>query len=250
MLLDKLKMEFLGTFLFIYLTGMAYIQLKLEVVDLTAAASASFVAYALLLWCGKAVSGAHYNPIITIFLIVSKHMKVTNGLLYVFFQLVATIFATSMLKISTPASILQQLKDNSILGFPLLTINPFKAIILEMIGSFLIVFGYYMLIVERSAPKYVYGAGMGAILFADMIFLYEKTGCSLNPLRSLAYSMINHKYTQLYVFLIGPMLGGVLGSLLGNLLLSEKAERSRLRKKEAKKKKKQTMINKMVSETE
>ena len=250
MLLDKLKMEFLGTFLFIYLTGMAYIQLQTKVVNLTAAASACLVAYALLLWCGKAISGAHYNPIISIFLIVSKHMKLTNGLLYVFFQLIATIFATALLKISTPTSILQEMKEDSILGFPKLTINPFKAIILEMIGSFLIVFGYYMLVLERSAPKYVYGAGLGTILFADMVFLYNKTGCSLNPLRSLAYSMINHNYSQLYVFLIGPMLGGILGSLLGNLLLSEKAESSRQRKKEAKKKKRQTMINKMVSETE
>ena len=235
-------MEFLGTFLLVYLSGMNLIQFKTQAVDKISLAISNFVIYALLMWCGKAISGSQFNPVITISLMISKHVKIAKGLIIICIQLFASIFAISMLKVTNPSVVLSELKESTIIGYPILTMNPLKALLLEAIGTFFLVLAYYSLLIERNAPKYIYGMGIGAVIFVDTLFLYGKTGCSLNPLRSLAYAIIGSKFTGLYVFIIGPLVGGVLGCLVGNSFLSEKAEQTKIREKRDKKKRRSTAV--------
>lgn len=58
------------------------------------------------------------------------------------------IFAASLLKISLPDVILENITKNTVLGIPLKKeFNPFREIVLEAIGSFIIVFAYFMLVI-------------------------------------------------------------------------------------------------------
>ena len=68
MLLDKLKMEFLGTFVIVYFTGMLYIQFSLETIDMFGLAAGCFFIYSIMIWAGKSISGAQFNPVVTVFL--------------------------------------------------------------------------------------------------------------------------------------------------------------------------------------
>lgn len=240
-------MEFLGTFLMVYLNGMNLIQFKTQAVDKVSLAISTFVVYALLMWCGKSISGSQYNPCITVSLIISKHTKWNTGLILIFFQLISSIFAISMLKITNPSSVLAEIKDSSILGYPIITMNPMKAILLEAIGTFFLVVVYYALLLEKTAPKNIYGLGIGAVVFVDTLFLYGKTGCSLNPLRNLAYALIGNNYNNLYVFLIGPLVGGALGGLMGSAFLTESADQMKARRKKDKNQKRTTVLNKRMS---
>lgn len=248
MLLDNLKMEFLGTFMLVYFTGLNLIMLKIEHVSLLAVAIANFVVYSILLWVGKAISGSQYNPVLTICLMISKHVQVLKGIAFIFCQIVASIFAICLLKISLSFDDIQELKLETIVGYPLLVTNPIQAMILEAIGTFFLVLAYYTLLLEQKAPKYVYGAGIGAVFLATTLSLYDKTGCSLNPARSLAYSLIGNNYNNLYVYFIGPIVGGILGSLLGNLLLSEKADTLRQRRRTEKVKRQMSLSKKRINE--
>ena len=248
MLLDKLKMEFIGTFVLVYFAGLNLVGLKSGYTSLLAVGVSNFVVYGLLLWMGKAVSGSQYNPVITICLLISRHVKLRDGLTFIFCQTVAAIFAISMLKMSLAAEDLNVIKQDTILGFPLMTANPIQGILLETIGGFFIVLAYYTLLLEPKAPKYVYGAGISAVFLVTSMALYQKTGCSLNPARSLAYALIGNRYRRLYVYIIGPIFGGIIGSFLGNLLLSEKADSLKLRMKNERKKQNNTAPKKRHNE--
>lgn len=247
MFIEKLKMEFLGTFLHIYITGMSLIQAKTQAVDKLALAISNFIIYALLQWSSKAISGGQFNPVITSSLIISRHVRPMKGLIIVFFQLVASIFAVSLLKVTNPATVLTEIKETTIIGFPIVGTGMLKVMLLEALGTFFFVLAYYALVLEKNAPKNMYGAGIGAVVFVDTLFLFNKTGCSLNPLKSLAYAMVGNNYRFTLAYVLGPIIGGLMGCFLGNAGLSEKAESTLEKSKVDKQKRRSTAIKKRMS---
>lgn len=57
-------------------------------------------------------------------------------------------------------------------------------------------------------------AVLGASLFSVHIFLVHLTGCSVNPARALAGAVAASYYTNLWVFMLAPMLGGCVAGVL------------------------------------
>ena len=246
MLLDRLKTEFIGSFLMVYLVGMALIQYKTNSVDILSIGISSFLIYGLMLWMGVPQSGGHFNPIISFATVISKHNEMNDMAMYMAIQFLGCIFALSMIKISVPSEIFNEIDGITMIGFPLIDTNPLKVLLLEMIGSFFLVFAYYALVLEVSAKSYVYGAGLPAVLLLNTIFLYNKTGCSMNPFRSLAYTMLTGTFQNLIAYLIGPFVGGVGGALLGTAMLTESVERTKQRAREAELRKKEEQMRKQT----
>ena len=241
MLLDRLKTEFIGTFVLVYMVGMALIQYKTNSINVLSIGISAFLSYGLLLWMGVPQSGGHFNPIISLSTVISKHNEMNEMAMYMLFQFLASVFAVSMIKISVPSVIFSEINAITIIGFPMIDTNPLKVLLLEMIGSFFLVLGYYCLVLEVNAKSFVYGAGLPAVLMLNTIFLYKKTGCAMNPFRSIAYTMLSGNFNNLIPYVVGPFLGGIGGGLLGTAMLSESVERTkqRLREKELRKKEEQ-----------
>jgi len=245
MILNKLKMEFIGTFLLVYIQGFLYIQKELGQISLLGLAVGSFCVYSILIWGGASVSGSHYNPVLTMNLIFSKHIAGFKGLLYMFFQVFASIFAVCMLLMTISMDHLKAIEGATMIGFPIRDVHPVKQIIFEIICTFFLVFAYYMLFLEKTAPKYVYGAGIAGVVAFCTLFAHEYTGCGLNPARMVAYGLLSQQYLTIANFLVGNTIGAIIGAILGNLLLSEKAMISKLRRLRRKQKRaKKTMLNK------
>lgn len=235
MLFDKLKVEFLGTFFTIFGTGILLIQFHLDIITPSQVAIGVFIIYTVVTWLGRPTSGAQYNSVITLCLMLSKHTKYQNGLIVIAVQLAAAIFAVNLIKFSIPIRISFDVQNKSMIGFPFNeTTNDMYKLIGETIGTFFIGFCYYMLVLERTTPKNVYGPGMGAIYAAVTLFLLNRTGGGLNFIRMLAYSFVSGHWSHMLVYGIGTVSGGLFGGYLGNFLLSEKAEISKLKKAELK----------------
>lgn len=241
MLLDKIKMEFICSFIFLFFTGMAAINVFTKATDLQTMSTIIFFMYMILTWVSKSISLAQLNPIITISLIISGHIKWFKGIFYVLAHFISAIFAGSLIKLCIPNEILTDISNN-ILGIPFIEINIMKAIMLETIGGFFISFIYYTLLLERNASENMAGPALGGVMFILNTFLFNKTGAGLNPAKMLGFSIISNNYDSFYVYLIGPTLGGICGGLLGNMLLSEKAYAYKIRIQKERKKKRR-MIN-------
>lgn len=106
MLLDKLKMEFLGAFLSTFFVCMCSVNALIGAIDNTFNAVTIFVIMSILTWIGLPISGAQYNPIVTISLIATQHVKIINGLLMIAFQVFGIIFGACMIKMVTPIEII------------------------------------------------------------------------------------------------------------------------------------------------
>lgn len=234
MLLDKLKMEFFGTFAIVYFVGMLHVQFTINTIDIFGLAAGTFFIYSLFIWAGRSISGSHYNPAVSMALAITRHTKVQNALIYMLFQFFAAFFAISVIRISITSDVASLLQGSTMLGFPKQDIALWRQMLFELIGTFFFVLAYYLLFIEKNAPKDIYGAGVSGAAFINVLFAFPKSGCGMNPARMLSYCAITAEWRILWPYLVGPIVGGVLGALLGNLLLSENADVSRARRKEEK----------------
>ncbi len=222
-LIEKIKMEFIGTFMFIFMITLSSISFTFNNIDKLSFGLSCFISYCILIWMGKSLSKSQYNPAISVFLVISGHISLIEGICFIITQLVASIFAISIIKSCLTTDNIDLINQNSLLGFPQFQyINPIKGILLEALGSFFLVFVYYMLMMENKAPKYVYAPGIAGIYLVVKLFLLDKTGGGINPSRNIALSLIGNSYSHLYIYIIGPFFGGIVGSLLSNMLLTER----------------------------
>jgi glycerol uptake facilitator-like aquaporin len=118
MLLDKIKIEFLGTFLYVFFIGQLLVQRQLKQIQIIEFSLGCFFIYNLLLWFGKSFSNAQYNPVITLSMIFTKHNKLKNGIVFIIIQLLAAFFAVSIIR-TTMNDDSKTFYEDSILGFPI-----------------------------------------------------------------------------------------------------------------------------------
>jgi glycerol uptake facilitator protein len=93
-----------------------------------------------------------------------------------------------------------------------------RAMLIEAIGTFILVFVIFGVIDHRAVPGWAPMA-IGAIVFAVIIILGPATGAAINPARYLGAVLMLKAFggkvlfTQLPAYIIGELAGGVLGGL-------------------------------------
>lgn len=243
MLLDRVKLEFIGSFLLFYITGMASINYQIEAIDLKSLSIIYFLTYTLTLWLAKPMSQAHFNPSLSLAQTLTKHTKLTNLPFYLFAQLLAAIFSGSMIKLTLSKDISHKILNDTILGNPKPSdYNVFLFIFLEALGTFFLVLGYYLLVEEKDAKKYIYAPGLGGLFAGVSVYLYVITGAGLNWGKCFGFALLSGRWSGFWEYFVGGCLGAVLGGVVGNLLLSEKVEVAIKRKKDEKKRRRNTVL--------
>ena len=230
-------MEFFGTFILVYFGGLLYIQHAINRITTFELAAAVFCVTAVMTWAGKSISGSHFNPAVSFSLAITKHLKWGNFLVFSLFQCFAAFFAVSLLRVSFSSHIAKEFIDQTLVGFPKVESGHLIMLAFEALGSFFIVFVYYLLILEKNAPRHVYGAGMGAVAFVTLVFAIKKSGGGMNPAKMIAYCLISQSWEVSYIYVVGPFIGAAAAALIGNLFLSENATTTRLKKKQEKRRK-------------
>lgn len=88
----------------------------------------------------------------------------------------------------------------------------------EGFGSFLWVFFYYFLKVQRTVHEAYFPIFMGVIFGLLTFASYDKTGGFLNPTKTLIFFLISQKYLKLGYYLLSQTVLGILGGVLAHLL--------------------------------
>ena len=232
-ILEKLKVEFIGTFFITYFSGICCLQGAVHGISKDAMCIGIMLIYILTTYFGRNISGAQYNPVISISLAVSKRQTYVTAAYYTGVQLFSALFSCSLLVASVPNELLSAVAPNSMIGLPLegkgsLGLKFF----LELLGAFFIVLGYYFLIVDKTANKNLNAPGYGALYFAITLMLFKYTGAMLSVSRLFGYMIVSSRLKNSWLYLLGNLIGGIAGGFAGNALIlnSGKAEEENERK--------------------
>lgn len=151
------------------------------------------------------VSGAHFNPAVTIAFAAARRLEWGRVAPYIAAQCAGALVASGVLKLLFPAS--------RTLGATLPAGPAMQSFVLELLLTAILMF--VILNVSTGAKEKGLTAGLvvGAVIGLEAMFAGPICGASMNPARSLAPALVSGDLASLWIYLVGPTLGAVLGVL-------------------------------------
>lgn len=212
----RLLAEFVGTFALIFI-GAGSIMTAAELAGggyslIGIAAAHGFVLAVMISALGH-VSGAHFNPAVSLGLLIAKGIKPVEFVAYVITQLVAATVAALALGVIYNTAV----KDATGLGTPAISDNYSvgQALLVEGILTFFLVFTVMAVAVDsRGAFKIVAGLPIGFVVFFDILMGGPVTGAAMNPARWFGPALVSGNWSDWWVYLVGPLVGGAIAAAI------------------------------------
>lgn len=163
------------------------------------------------------ISGCHINPAITLGVWLSGRMTVRDAVMYMIFQVIGAILGSFILYLLVqgyPATGTQTGANGWEPGVTTAT-----AFIAEMVFTAIFVLGVLGSTSERSPVGFA-GLAIGLSLVLIHIVCIPITGTSVNPARSIGPALFQggQALSQLWLFILAPLLGGALAAWTWKLL--------------------------------
>lgn len=174
------------------------------------------------------VSGCHINPAVSLAMLISKKMSVKDFCGYVIAQILGALAGAALLGLF--AHSFKALGGNAVQ--PLLTANYSEigsylvALVAEIILTFVFVIAI-LGVTSKSSNGHVTGIVIGlALVLVHLLGLFL-TGTSVNPARSIGPAILQAlagettALSQIWIFIVGPMLGSALAAVCYAFLTKE-----------------------------
>ncbi|TMW98418.1 probable aquaporin NIP-type isoform X2 [Solanum lycopersicum] len=157
------------------------------------------------------ISGAHFNPAVTIAFALFRHFPVKQVPLYIMAQMVGAILGSGTLYL------LLDLKTQAFFGTTPVGTN-LQSLILEFIISYLLMFVISGVATDNRSIGELAGIAIGMTILLNVLIAGPVSGASMNPARSIGPAIVMHHYKGLWVYIIGPILGTICGAFTYNLI--------------------------------
>ncbi|MFZ4592345.1 MAG: aquaporin Z [Ignavibacteria bacterium] len=175
------------------------------------------------------ISGCHINPAVTVGALVAGRISAKDAGMYVVFQIIGAIIGAGVLYYI--ASGLQGYNINTN-GLGQNGFGEFSPMKYSMAAGFVaeVVLTFIFLIVilgatSSKAPAGFAGIPIGISLVIIHLVGIPITGTSVNPARSIGPALFvgGAAISQLWVFIVAPLIGAVIAGLVWKYVLEEKA---------------------------
>jgi aquaporin Z len=149
------------------------------------------------------ISGGHFNPAVTIAMILDKRTTAIEGVGYIVAQIIGAIGAAAVVY----AAVSQDAVKAGITK-PGPGMSEVGALVLETI--FTAIFLAVILTASKRAGSLA-GVAIALSLVAIHFALSTLTGSSVNPARSIGSAVIGGDLSGIWIYIVGPILGGIIG---------------------------------------
>lgn len=222
-LLRPLTAEFLGTYALVFAGTAAAVSdnfpgAKFGILGIA-------LAHGLILgaWISAAgsISGAHFNPAVTLGFLSTKKISLHNAGAYIIAQLLGGLAGAYSSRFLIPNNVGRVVSN----GVPQISIssNFGQALALEAVMTFFLMSAVMGTLANPKAPK-LGGLWVGLTVVVMILLGGPVTGAALNPARAFGPAVVSGVFTAQLAYWIGPILGAVVAALVWDkVLLKEEA---------------------------
>ena len=199
MMMKRLIVEFIGTFFLVLVIAMTGNPLAIGAV-LTA-----------LVYMGGYISGAHYNPAVTLALLINKKITTPLAFQYMITQFIAGFIAAAVFFIIT---------GNKFIPQPAVNTRIAGAILVEVLFTFLLAFVVlHVAATNKTKGNNYFGLAIGFTVMAIAFAGGPISGGVYNPAIGVGpilfdFANISGYITSLIIYVLGPFIGGGLAGIL------------------------------------
>ena len=148
------------------------------------------------------ISGAHFNPAVSIAFAYAKKFSWKEVPKYIFFQ-VAGAFAASLL-------LMWLFPKSELLGATIPTVDVWRAFVLELILTFFLMVVIINVSTGSKEVGMMAGIAIGSVVLLEALFAGPITNASMNPARSLAPNIVSGNIKGIWLYILAPIIGALL----------------------------------------
>jgi MIP family channel proteins len=170
----------------------------------------------VMIYAGGHLSGAHYNPSVTIAFTLGRHFPLRDALAYITAQFVgATGGALLLLSewTSKPAQ----------LGTTLPSVSSGAALGYEIVLTAFLMFVITAVATDTRAVGAAAAIAIGGTVGLDALFGGPITGASMNPARSFGPALASGTWSSFWIYVVGPVIGAAIGVFAYGLVRGPKS---------------------------
>lgn len=213
--LRKLAAEAIGTFALVFAgTGAVVINAETggTVGHIGIGLTFGLIVMAMIYATGH-ISGAHFNPAVTLGFAVGRHFPWALVPRYWAAQLTGGVLASLALR--------AMFGDTANLGATVPFGSERQSFALETILTFILMFVIVSVATDTRAVGQSAALAIGGTIGLEALFAGPISGASMNPARSLAPALVSGTWDAQWLYILGPPLGAVLGAVAYGLVRGE-----------------------------
>lgn len=207
MLWRRMGAEFIGAYA-IVVAGCGAIMVNAQTGALTHAGIAltfGFVVMVMIAASGH-ISGAHFNPAVTIAFALTKHFRWREVPFYVAAQVAGASAGATTLRLL--------IGDVASLGATLPSGTVWQAFGIELLLTGCLMFVILSVATDGKAASHLASVAIGATVALDALWGGPLTGASMNPARSFGPALLSGNWRDHWIYWAAPILGAALGAIL------------------------------------
>src|SRR6267154_2490700 len=200
--MKKYLIEMIGTFFLVLVIGLTGNPLAIGSVLM------------VMVYMGGHVSGAHYNPAVTLAILLQKKIDTKDAGMYILFQVVGSMAAAMVVYVIT---------GNTFAPGPAATASTVSALLVEIIFTFALVSVILNVAVSKATSGNSYfGLAIGFTVLAAAYAGGGISGGAYNPAVGFGPCLIdtlvggNSSLSNVWLYIVGPVIGAVIGSTVFN----------------------------------
>lgn len=194
--------EFLGTFAILFFgCGAIHLGFKNGEIAVVFGLTVAFMIYAV-----GHISGAHFNPAVTLAFAASRHFPLKEVLVYWVSQVAGAYAAMAILKATLSP------EGSWAVTHP--SVSVLSALTWEVVLTFFLMFVIISVATDTRAVGTMAGTAIGATVMVAAWVGGPVTNASMNPARSLGPALLEGNFDNLWIYFIGPTAGAVLAAFV------------------------------------
>ncbi|XP_020587682.1 aquaporin NIP1-1-like [Phalaenopsis equestris] len=212
-LLHKIIAEIIGTY-FIVFAGCASVTVNKSTKGTVTFPGICVVwglAVTVMIYAVGHVSGAHFNPAVTISFATCRRFPWKQVPAYIAAQVLGSTLASGTLHLLFGGS-------RELFAGTIPTGSNIQSLVLEFIISFYLMFVVSGVATDSRAIGELAGIAVGSTVLLNVGFAGLISGASMNPARSLGPAIISNRYGSIWVYMLGPICGTIAGAWAYNLI--------------------------------
>ncbi|AIF82752.1 permease, glycerol uptake facilitator [Candidatus Nitrososphaera evergladensis SR1] len=205
----RIVAEFIGTFTLVFAAAGASVADTLSGHELGALAvvAAPGLAIAAMIYAVDKISGAYFNPAISIGFALTGHLRKRDLPFYIAVQVAAAIVASLVV-----AFAIAPYGHSDATGLTVPHTGWLASFVIEIVFTFILMFVAISL-KEDVGYKAFGGIAIGAAITALGIMGMPVSGASMNPARSFGPALVAGNFSDQWVYWVAPIIGAVVAVL-------------------------------------
>jgi MIP family channel proteins len=207
--------EFIATLALIFVGAGAVVMTAIADGGLVGVALAHGLVLAIMVSVTGHISGGVVNPAVAIGLWVTGKLDTSRAAAYIAAELLGAVAGALLLRLVTPDAIFDAASGGTPLVNAAQGMGVGKAVVLEAILTFFLVFAVYGTAVDdRGVFPKTAGLTIGLVLTFDILAGGPLTGAAMNPARQLGPALVAGEWSDWWVYWVGPIAGAIIGGVV------------------------------------